>query len=276
MTDPNYEINISSNKYDTSSIRRRLGAADTQDREKASRRQILNTSPSLLRRSLQDRLENPKTGRKTGEEKGSGLSSVKFPNLAICLSCDSAGLEISQMVTVSPLTWQIFNDIVNTTNSPALAIQALTTLVWRMAYYDHITSYSEATQPARVTTFDVVQAPVRKWGFATLMAIIAGNAMIFLFMAFIFLSHTESSFLENAWNNMAQIPRSDNVGPILERATPASDQDVRRMVRVEEAPKGFVGIVKDFLCDIGRMFEREAKEERLVVKDGVLVGMRSE
>ncbi|CZR49873.1 uncharacterized protein FPRO_16080 [Fusarium proliferatum ET1] len=277
LTEPDYHFNISSNEYDTSDILRQLGAAGTQDGVEASRRQILNISPSMLNQSLHKRLRRTTTERTAEDERGSWLSTLEFPNLAICSSCDSAGSENSEMVTVSPLTWQIFSDIISTTNSPALAIQALTTLVWRMAYYDHITSYSEAGQPAKVTTFDLVQAPGPKWGFVALMAIVAGNIMIFLVMAFIFLSHTESSFLENAWHTVAQISQSDNVRPVLESATLASDQDVGRMIRVEEPPKDSMGNVKDFFCGIGRMFtQRGTKEERLVVRDGLLIGMRSE
>lgn len=177
----------------------------------SSRRQILNISPSMLKRSLHDRLLNSTAG----DQIESWQSSVESPDLAICSPCDPGDSEYFQMVTVSPLTWQIFNDIMNTTDSPGLAIQALTTIAWRMAYYDHITSYSEAVQPARITTFDLVQAPVLKWGFVTLIGIIAGNTMIFLVIAFIFLSHTESSFLENAWHTVAQMSQSDNVGLIL-------------------------------------------------------------
>jgi hypothetical protein len=176
----------------------------------------------------------------------------------------------------SVLIWQIFNDIINTTNSPALAIQALTTLVWRMAYYDHITSYSEAVNPASITTFDLVQATDRKWGFITLMTIIAGNIIIFFVITFFFLSNTESTFVENAWHTIAQISQSDEVWPILEKVILAPDQDVGRLIRAEEPPKGFMGNVKDLLRDVGRMFnQRETKEERLVVRDGVLVGIRS-
>lgn len=231
----------------------------------------------MLNQSLQGRVRSPATGRTSEDETGNWLSGMAFPDLAICSSCDSVTSQGSKSVRVSPLMWQIFNDIINTTNSPALAIQALTTLVWRMAYNDHITSYSEAVQPAMVTTFDIVQAPAQKWGFVTLMAIITGNIIIFLVTAFIFLSHTESSFLENAWHTVAQISQSDDVSPVLEKATLASDQDVGRMIRGEEPPKDFVSNVKDFVRDIGRMFnQREIKEEGLVVKDGVFVEMRSE
>ncbi|RKL37105.1 hypothetical protein BFJ72_g7761 [Fusarium proliferatum] len=231
----------------------------------------------MLNKSLQGRVRSPTTGRTAEDETGNWLSGMAFPDLAICSSCDYVTSQGSKSVTVSPLMWQIFNDIINTTNSPALAIETLATLVWRMAYYDHVTSYSKAVQPAEITTFDLVQAPARKWGFVTLMAIITGNMIIFLVMAFIFLCHTESSFLENAWHTVAQISQSDDVRPILEKATLASDQDIGRMIRGEETPKDFMGNVKYFFCDTGRMFDqRETKEERLVVKDGVLVGMRSE
>lgn len=256
---------------------RQLGGVGTEDQAMASRRQILRISPSMLNQSLQGRVRSPATGRTSEDETGNWLSGMAFPDLAICSSCDYVTSQGSKAVRVSPRMWQIFNDIINTTNSPALAIQALTTLVWRIAYYDHVTSYSKAVQPARVTTFDLVHAPAQKWGFVTLMAIITGNIVIFLVMAFIFLSHTESSFLENAWHTVVQLSQSDGVRPILEKATLVSDQDVGRMIRGEEPPKDFLGNVKDFVCDIGRMFnQRETKEERLVVKDGVLVGMRLE
>ncbi|KAG4263622.1 hypothetical protein FPRO03_09929 [Fusarium proliferatum] len=277
LTEPDYLFNKSSNEYNTSAILRQLGAIGQRDRAMASRRQILKISPSMLNKSLQGRVRSPTTGRTAEDETGNWLSGMAFPDLAICSSCDYVTSQGSKSVTVSPLMWQIFNDIINTTNSPALAIETLATLVWRMAYYDHVTSYSKAVQPAEITTFDLVQAPARKWGFVTLMAIITGNMIIFLVMAFIFLCHTESSFLENAWHTVAQISQSDDVRPILEKATLASDQDIGRMIRGEETPKDFMGNVKYFFCDTGRMFDqRETKEERLVVKDGVLVGMRSE
>ncbi|SCN92677.1 uncharacterized protein FFB20_09253 [Fusarium fujikuroi] len=222
LTEPDYQFNKSSNEYNTSAILRQFGAVGTQDRAMASRRQILNISPSMLNQRLQGRVRSPTTGRTAEDETGNWLSAMAFPDLAICSSCDYVTSQGSKSV--------------------------------------------RAVQPAEITTFDLVQAPARKWGFVTLMAIITGNIIIFLVMAFIFLCHTESSFLENAWHTVAQISQSDDVRPILEKATLASDQDIGRMIRGEETPKNFLGNVKDFFCDIGKTFnQRETKEERLVI-----------
>ncbi|VTT68280.1 unnamed protein product [Fusarium fujikuroi] len=222
LTEPGYQFNKRRNEYNTSAVLRQLGAVGTQDQAMASRRQVLNISPSMLEQSLEGRVRSPTTGRTAEDETGNWPSGMAFPDLAICSSCDYVTSQGSKSV--------------------------------------------RAVQPAEITTFDLVQAPARKWGFVTLMAIITGNIIIFLVMAFIFLCHTESSFLENAWHTVAQISQSDDVRPILEKATLASDQDIGRMIRGEETPKNFLGNVKDFFCDIGKTFnQRETKEERLVI-----------
>ncbi|KAG5802244.1 hypothetical protein H9Q74_001608 [Fusarium xylarioides] len=272
-TEPTYSFDLSSNRYNTSAVLKQLGVGGNM----ASKRQILNISPSILKQSLKDRHQNLTSGGTPGDEKESWLGDVEFPSLAICSSCGSTSISTPDLANVSPLMWQIFNDTLNATNSPALAIQALTTIVWRMAYYDHITSYSEAPFPANVTTFDLAQVPDRQLGFTMLMAIITGNIIIFFVIAFFFLRHIKSSFVENAWHTIAQISQSEEVRPILAKATTETDQNVVRLIQAEESPKGFMGNVKDFFRDVGRMVDqRETKEERLVLKDGVLVGLRSE
>ncbi|KAG5776255.1 hypothetical protein H9Q73_010087 [Fusarium xylarioides] len=280
-TEPTYSFDISSNRYNTSAVLKQLGVGGKM----ASKRQILDISPGILKQSLKDRHQNLTSGGTPGDEEGSWLGDRegiwlgddKFPDLAICCSCGLISTQTPELAPVSPLMWQIFNDTLNTTNSPALAIQALTTIVWRMAYYDHITSYSQALLPANVTTFDLAQVPDRQLGFTMLMVIITGNIIIFFVIAFFFLRHIKSSFVENAWHTIAQISQSEEVRPILAKATIETDQNVVRLIRAEEMPKGFMGNVKDFFRDVGRMVDqREAKEERLVLKDGVLVGLRSE
>ncbi|KAF5638634.1 hypothetical protein F25303_7606 [Fusarium sp. NRRL 25303] len=65
-----------------------LGAVGTQDQAMASRRQMLNISPSMLNQSLEGRVRSPTTGRTAEDETGNWLPGMAFPDLAICSSCD--------------------------------------------------------------------------------------------------------------------------------------------------------------------------------------------
>ncbi|CAJ0554379.1 Ff.00g128920.m01.CDS01 [Fusarium sp. VM40] len=167
------------------------------------------------------------------------------------------------------LYWGVFNDVLNSTGSPALALRTIFTLAMRMAYYNFMPTMTPEDDLTSITTFEVVKAPQQTWGLTVVMAIVVGNVLAFLIVAFFFLYATDSSFIDNAWHTIAQISQSEDVKPILERAKLTSDKDVEEWLRGHEPSEGKIRHIKDFFRDIGRMFSQREPEGRYFVKNGV-------
>jgi hypothetical protein len=89
-------------------------------------------------------------------------------------------------ISTSQFFWQVFNDLLNSTGSPALALQTLYTMAIRMAYYNRVPFMTQEDDPAIIPTFEVVRVPRQIWGLIAVMAIVAGNVLVFLIVAFFF------------------------------------------------------------------------------------------
>lgn len=178
---------------------------------------------------------------------------------------------------VNSLLTQVFNDVLNTTDSPALAFQALRTLLYRSAYYDHLSAFSPAADEATITRFNLVRVPQERWGLITVIVIIGANLLLFVLTTCLFLSTTSSSFIENAWHTVAQISQSDEARPLLEKATLAADEDIDDWVHKRRSPKGFWGNVWSKVRGIGRLFSQKTtpNSERLSVQNGVFTTVGS-
>lgn len=235
-------------------MRNQLRAVSSEEKEKSVEREIVNISKEDLNSSLEVGFRNirsPSTG--------------SVPNLCICTEFRSK----SYSTSTSQVVWQIFDDLLNSTGSPALALQTLYTIVFRMVYYITMPRMTTEGDPATITTFEVIRVPQQRWGLIAVMAIAAGNVLVFLVVAFFFLYATDSSFMDNAWHTIAQISQSEDVRPLLERARLTSDKDVEGWLCGHEPSRGKIGSIKDFFRDIGRTLSQREPEERYIVQNGV-------
>ncbi|KAH7121609.1 hypothetical protein EDB81DRAFT_847698 [Dactylonectria macrodidyma] len=236
-TEPIFRYDADSKQYDTSAVRNQLGAF-RHNPHNDTRREILTISEQDMQESMKEVRGKPLASPYT-DTLGDWLEKfLTLPNgkaLALCPLCSP---DLIPFQIVDSLLTQVFNDVLNATNSPALALQAFRTLLYRTTYYDHLSAFDLAADAATITRFDLVQAPEQRWG---LMA-------------------------------------SEEARPLLEKATLAADEDIDDWVHEREPPKGFWGIIGNKVWGIGRLFSQKSTpdSERLSVRNGVftVVGTR--
>ncbi|KAG5786881.1 hypothetical protein H9Q69_014048 [Fusarium xylarioides] len=271
-TEPLLRYNSETDRYDTWAVRNQLGAVGKNEKDNSIERQILRISEEDIPQSLKENFLKARR-RPYGEEGNPdwlmGITELGTKDLAICPLCD---LGFQQYQTTNLVVSQLFNDVLNMTDSPTLALQALNTLIFRMAYYDQISSFVTAADQATITRFELIQAPKYKWGLVAVMAIVSGNVVIFAIVVVVFLSATNSSFIDNIWHTIAQISQSRETRPLLEKAILATDKDIDNWLHRREPPKGLVGNVKEFFRDIRCLLDQRKlqDQEKLLLQNGVL------
>lgn len=110
------------------------------------------------------------------------------PNSKLCLGCPDA---------INSIQAQLFHDILETTASPALAVQAHTSNLLRMAYYAWI-SFSDVAGWASTTYAVRRLAPKPGWGFWAVIGIICAHMTLCIVIAIMFFCYTRYSLLRNA------------------------------------------------------------------------------
>ncbi|RSM19163.1 hypothetical protein CDV31_002084 [Fusarium ambrosium] len=259
-TEPIFQYDAETNQYNTSAIRNQLGSIRHNGTRNNTGREILIISDQDMNASL-------------AEIQGKPLRTPYISSTFDWLEIRNVNpFEIPQN-----LLSQVFTDVLNTTDSPALAIQALKTLLYRLIYYDHISTFTLAPDNATITTFELVRTPNGRWGLIAVLSIIFGNVLLFVIVTLLFLEVTSYSFIQNAWHAVAQVSQSEEAWPLLETATLASDKDMEYWIHGREPPEGIVANVKDFFLDIGRLFQtRETRDsEKLYVKSGAPGGRKA-
>ncbi|KFH40268.1 hypothetical protein ACRE_090720 [Hapsidospora chrysogenum ATCC 11550] len=118
----------------------------------------------------------------------------------------------------------VFRDALQSTESPALAAQALFARMHQMAYYDALPNANRTA--AAPTSFSVsALIPVRWTGFASAAALMAAQFALVLVVAVMFLRSTRHSLLGNHWQAISQVVSEDTL-PVLRQADRMGDRDV--------------------------------------------------
>lgn len=126
----------------------------------------------------------------------------------------------------------LFQDILITTASPALAIQALLTRICQMAYYDNLVRLNSPV--AAVTAFSITTTIPEQWtGFVLGLVLIVIHSTIVMVVVGWFIRSTEISFIGSYWQTVAQVV-SKETRPILEEADRMNDKAVKMWAKREE------------------------------------------
>lgn len=120
----------------------------------------------------------------------------------------------------------LFLDILKTTNDPALAIQALSTVLYQMQYFDKSYKWTVANLASYIMSTDI-SIPVRRAGLLCLGAIITVHLGALIVTSILFLSRTQATLLGNEWQSIAQIV-SDETSEILALAGSMKDDEVMK------------------------------------------------
>jgi len=155
-----------------------------------------------------------------------------------CFNLPDGVSDYRYLFTVDPYWSLMFSRVIEETNSPALAIQAINTAKARMDYMGWLSAYTE-TQQAAITMLITAQVPTRVSGFAIVMFIIGAQAMLFVISAVQF-RKTRNTVLNNAWMVVSQVSSSVETADILAQSGTMTDDQVGQHV-VAERERGFGG-----------------------------------
>ncbi|EEU36903.1 uncharacterized protein NECHADRAFT_81025 [Fusarium vanettenii 77-13-4] len=151
-TEPVFRYDANTNQYDTSEVRNQLGAAGRKGERNNTERAILTISEHDMNASLAaiqgKALIPPYINNLTGDWLQKFLTLPGGKDLELCPLC-SPDLILFQIA--DSLVSQLFTDVFNIIDSPALAIQAFNTPLYRLTYYGHISAFALATDNTTIT-----------------------------------------------------------------------------------------------------------------------------
>ncbi|KAF3920369.1 hypothetical protein ABW20_dc0102174 [Dactylellina cionopaga] len=126
---------------------------------------------------------------------------------------------------------QVFLDTMETTGSPALALQAFFTMLCTNSYYKTYDVFDRIAL-AHITIGQAALMPTGYRGLAFVIAICCLQLLIFVITWVIFIRYTKNSLLGNSWQSISQImPQFDTVVPgLLEVARFSTDKEVKRHI----------------------------------------------
>ena len=232
--------------YDTLSRRHQLGAAlephDLDDRG------ILTLEP---RSQWQD---DP-------QRIGDDIFVSSLLNTLITQSIYSGQPSISFNDSNSGYPTNMFQDTLRATENPALALQALLTVLCQMLYYEALPKIIPG-RAASTAFSSVVLVPARWSGFIGTAVILATHLAIVLIVTTAFLTYTSTSMLGNFWQGVSQVVTEETL-PILKQADRMKDKEVAGEANSEKWHMGEIKVLRrreDGRVDLGSK-ENNGKED---------------
>lgn len=177
-----------------------------------------------------------------------GQGVKNFDISAPCGNCPAydttgQGLPYVSYKALNPILNAIFRDTLIETDNPALAWQALTTTVARMAYYDWLPTF-DSYAPITTTSMVPCQVPKYHTGFTVVAVNLVVHLSLFIAITIWFYKVTKTSLLNNAWQAVAQL-ESTETEELFHRATTATDAEVKKWIKEGQEPRRRFRIVSD-------------------------------
>jgi hypothetical protein len=220
-------------RFDTTAIRKQLGAGKRG--LTAEDRGILNLSSADTIFQQIDQLRKiwkiPQNDSDTRVFNTSTYPWVipmvldELSSIALCPKCSHHSIRQGSNVLIT-----VFKDVIEDTNSPALALQAILTIVTRMAYYDWLPLFNEEYSSI-TTSFQQALVPLRYQGFAAVLTILIVHLLLCLATAYYFDRYSHQTLLNNSWQTIAQLSSNPGANPVLERAYMTSEKKVKKWIR---------------------------------------------
>lgn len=154
-------------------------------------------------------------------------------------------LDRTMITTVHPALAEIFNRIIQSTTHPALALQALFTILYGSAYYDYARQF-DMTAPAEYTVYISVLRPTQWTGLIAVIAVLSVHCILVAVVLVWFILGGHGTLIGGAWSVFAQTASEDMETWLKEASTSmSSDSDVRRRMKSAGVAKRFVGVARD-------------------------------
>ncbi|KAK7968867.1 hypothetical protein PG988_007940 [Apiospora saccharicola] len=131
---------------------------------------------------------------------------------------------------VHQLHGALFEDIMYDTGNPALALQAFSTTLNQMAYYESRYRWS-ANNSITYVMSKSMSIPIGRAGFISVIVIAAAHLGILVVTSVLFVQRTKATLIGNPWQSIAQVV-SDDTLPILARADGPEETKDKEMPNV--------------------------------------------
>lgn len=266
-SEPEMSWNQPKNSYNTSATRSQLGAVRPQ--QSLHDRGVLGLSPRSKWRPI---FPDVKIAHFDGEnasdaEASNALdraitiwtfpmafaNSLSAPQSRIVMPVHrnqtlDPGLILSRYTSIDPsnaheMYRNLFQDTLNQTNSPALALQAVLMRVCQMIYYEDLLRLNE-TQAAETAFSHAAVIPTRWMGFGVGMGLLGTHLVVMGIVLGLFLRYTRHSLLGNYWQAVSQI-YSEETSAVLEQADQMDDDEVECWIKRKIPAAGLFGVALD-------------------------------
>lgn len=137
---------------------------------------------------------------------------------------------------------KVLMDTLRDTRSPAQAVQAISTVIRLMQYYNSGYRWS-VTSPATYVMFEEMSIPAQTIGLSTVVAMVATHLIVMGVTLVLFVQRTKATSLGNAWQSIAQV-MSDDTLPILLQADDLKDKEVKEIIADVGEKVEMVGVVR--------------------------------
>ena len=235
--EPTIQWNNRTETYDTAQVLRQLGASLTP--ESPEERGILTLEPDATwwRRDYPD---PPSLA-------WNFFSNSLARSMPEPLIGDS---DVAVNLTVKLMSWAdetndndahaihaaLFETVLNSTDSPALAAQALLARIHQMSYYSEV--HRLAATATSSTTFSVsAQVPARWTGFIAATCIIMIHLVVVFMVVALFLCFTRHSLIGNHWQAVSQVTSEETIR-LLEQADRMEDEEVKIQAESQSVDMG--------------------------------------
>ncbi|KAK1527051.1 uncharacterized protein CCOS01_07313 [Colletotrichum costaricense] len=244
-TEPTYDWDVEREVYDTSAVRRQLGAVRDPSSLSHDDRQVLTISKDNLDSAVADARDGSEWQQYAADRSlewfFDRVTYARMPSMPIAFCHNCAPNLDSQDGTSDVIYERLFGDTIDETGSPARAMQAVYFTLARLVYYDFLSAFSPNTavpgmDTADVVTFELTSIPWRFRGYLAVVGIILVFLASFAAAAVLFRS-TRYSLPENAWHTVAQISESPELADLLHDAKVATDGDVGRLAKASKSQR---------------------------------------
>jgi hypothetical protein len=211
VSEPNLDL-AGYGKFRTDSIRHQLQA--TGERVSAEDRGLFALPPPSTLRKLNN-ITRPNDKEETYASR-IGDFVPRFEGASALMVSEGIGASKKSNV-VHPAQVALFQDILRSTQNPAVALQAALTVLFSVRYYESFYAFAEAA-PGTFTYSVLSTAPIRWTGFIIVAVTIAIHLVLQVVGFTLFLTSTKYSDIGNCWKAIAQVVSEDTLPCITEAA----------------------------------------------------------
>lgn len=146
--------------------------------------------------------------------------------ISFCIYCEASNFMSSKLAMADFLTSCLFNDIIEDTGSPAMALQSFLTMALQKEYYSYLPAFNEITNISTKSSTSRL-APHSQTGYWSVMGLLLLHVFVCSSSVFLFITRTQYSYLGNSWMAFSQIAVSQEVQTVPSRSALKTDKDVK-------------------------------------------------